>query len=193
MEKIISQKNRLSWLFILSGLIAFFFSFIITVEKIALVADPSYVPPCSINPLISCGNIMASWQASLFGFPNPLLGIAGFAIVTAIGFALLSGAQFKRRFWQGIQVGLTLATIFIYWLFFEAVFRIGSLCPYCMVVWFVTIPLFLYATFYNLKEGHLGFVITTKRWHRVAWMGLMYGIIFAAIIWKFWSYWGTFF
>lgn len=188
------KKNPLAYLFIITGIIAFFFSFLITIEKFALVADPNYIPPCSINPLISCGSVMASPQAELFGFPNPLLGIAGFAIVVTIGFALLSGARFKRWYWLGIQTGLTLAIIFIYWLFVQAVFHIGSLCPYCMVVWVVMIPLFYYTTAYNLKSGHLlGRSVQVRRWHNVAALTLMYGIIIGTIIYKFWSYWVTFF
>ena len=31
--------------------------------------------------------------------------------------------------------------VFIHWLIFQSLYRIGALCPYCMVVWAVTIPL----------------------------------------------------
>ncbi|PRC62285.1 hypothetical protein C6A85_03910, partial [Mycobacterium sp. ITM-2017-0098] len=30
---------------------------------------------------------------------------------------------------------------FVHWLIFQSLYRIGALCPYCMVVWAVTIPL----------------------------------------------------
>ena len=133
---------------------------------------------------------MASWQASLFGFPNPLLGITGFALVLAIGFALLSGANFKRWYWQGAQLGMTLAVIFVYWLFVQAVYYIGSLCPYCIIVWAATIPLFLYTTFYNLENGHLlGTAIPVKKWLRILLLLVMYGVIALAILIHFWTYW----
>ncbi|WP_442816071.1 vitamin K epoxide reductase family protein [Streptosporangium sp. NBC_01810] len=67
-------------------------AFTLSVEKIALLKDPAYVPTCSINPILSCGSVMITPQAEVFGFPNPLLGIAGFAIVTTTGAGLLAGA-----------------------------------------------------------------------------------------------------
>jgi hypothetical protein len=50
---------------------------VLAVERYALLADPAYVPTCSLNPVLNCGSIMASSQAEAFGFPNPLLGVAG--------------------------------------------------------------------------------------------------------------------
>ena len=155
MSKLKTIQKRLPYLYIIAGFISFVSAFIITLDKMKLMADPSYIPPCSINPVIGCGAVMQSWQASLFGFPNPLLGIAGFAIVITVGFAMLSGAKFKQWFWRGMEIGTFLATVFIYWLFYQAVFKIGSLCLYCMVVWAMTIPIFWYTLLANVKERRL--------------------------------------
>ncbi|TCN30649.1 vitamin K epoxide reductase family protein [Kribbella orskensis] len=94
-------------------------------------------------------------QAEAFGFPNPLLGIAGFAIVTTIGAALLAGASFRRLFWLGLQAGVTFGVVFVHWLIFQSLYRIQALCPYCMAVWAVTVPIFWYVTLHNLNRGHL--------------------------------------
>lgn len=172
--------KKLPWLLIVGGLIAFLFSFLITFEKNIILSDPNHVTPCDINPFISCGTVMRTAQASVFGFPNSLLGIAGFAIVATIGFALLSGAQFKRWFWLGTQAGLTFAVGFIFWLFFQSVFRIGALCPYCMGVWTVTIPMFVYVTAYNFPRFAP---------YALATMLSLYGIIIASIVYQFWAFW----
>ena len=38
--------------------------------------------------------------------------------------------------------------MFVHWLIFQSLYRIGALCPYCMVVWAVTISLLvMFATF----------------------------------------------
>lgn len=181
------------WLMIITGLIGFYFSFLITVEKMALVADPSHVPPCSIDPFISCGPVMLSWQAEVFGFSNSLIGIWGFSVVTTIGFALLAGARFKKWFWQGIQIGLTFALLFVYWLFYEIVYDIRMLCLYCMAVWAVTIPLFAYVTVYNLKEGHIKLPgKSTTQWaikHKHYLTALLYLIIIGVILFEFRDYW----
>lgn len=189
------HKNKpfLSYLFIITGLIGFFFAFLITVEKMAIVADPSHIPPCSIDPFISCGSVMKSWQAEVFGFSNSLIGIWGFTIVTTIGFALLAGAQFKKWFWKCTQLGLTFAILFVYWLFYQIIYDIRMLCLYCMAVWAVTIPLFVYATVYNLKEGNICLLgkrvdqwMIKKQHYLVA---FLYAIIIGVILYEFWSYW----
>ncbi len=192
--KKLNKKTQLAWLMILTGLPSLWASFTIMIEKIAIAADPTHVPPCSINPFISCGPVMESAQASVFGFPNPFIGIIGFSIVTTIGFALLAGADFKKWFWQGLQVGLTFAIGFVYWLFFQAVYEIGALCTYCMLVWTMTIPLFLCVTVYNIQEKHLfssvkGLNSSIKKWHVVLLLVLMYAVIIGAITHKFWTDW----
>lgn len=188
------MSKRLSYLFIVGGLIGVLFSGLITIEKMHLLQNADYVPPCDFNPFISCGTVMATPQASVFGFPNSLIGLVGFGIVTTIGFALLAGAQFQRWYWLGAQIGLTFAAGFIYWLFFQSVFRIGSLCPYCMVVWTVTLPMFWYATVHNMNEGHLsvppGVAKTTHAYRHFILAGLFL-IIVASIAYQFWPYWRT--
>ncbi|PJE19839.1 MAG: hypothetical protein CK431_30220, partial [Mycobacterium sp.] len=66
-----------AWWVLIGGVIGLLSSITLTVEKIELLRNPSYVPTCNINPIVSCGSVMVTKQASLLGFPNPLLGIAG--------------------------------------------------------------------------------------------------------------------
>ncbi|MCU0268584.1 MAG: vitamin K epoxide reductase family protein [Acidimicrobiales bacterium] len=142
-------------LFTVCGVIGFAAASVLLVEKVALLEDPSYVPSCSINPILSCGSIMRTEQAEVFGFPNPMIGIAGFAMVTTTGVAVLAGAAMRHWYWRGLQAGVTFGVVFVHWLAFQSLHRIGALCPYCMVVWAVTIPLFWYTTLYNLRSGRL--------------------------------------
>lgn len=185
------QKYPLSLLYIIGGTISLYASFIIMIEKLALYTDPAYVASCDINPLISCGAIMASPEASVFGFPNPLLGIASFAVVIALGVAIRAGAKFDRWYWRLIQLGMTFAIGFVYWLFYVAVFEIGALCLYCMVVWVLTIPLFLYTTVYNLRERNLFSALPRKvpGWLTVLTLVIMNLVIFLSIAYRFWDRW----
>ena len=111
------------------------------------------MPTCSINPILSCGSVMKTAQAEAFGFPNPIIGVAGFTVVLTTGAALLAGATFRRWFWLGLQAGVTFGIGFVHWLIFQSLYRIDALCPYCMVVWIVTIPIFLFVTLRNLRGG----------------------------------------
>ena len=85
----------LGWLLGVGGLIGFIASLVLSIERYKLLLDPSYVPSCSINPVISCGNIMSTSQAALLGFPNPFMGLAGFAALTMFGVFLISGVDRK--------------------------------------------------------------------------------------------------
>ncbi|MCG5212960.1 vitamin K epoxide reductase family protein [Streptosporangium sp. KLBMP 9127] len=186
----------LPWLLLVGGAIGLGSAFTLTVEKIALLKDPAYVPSCSINPVLSCGSVMTTPQAEVFGFPNPLLGIGAFAVVATVGAALLAGARPGRWFWLGLQAGVTFGVVFVHWLIFQSLYVIGALCPYCMLVWTVTIPIFLYVTLHNLRRrpflpagGHR-VVETMVGYHAVVVTVWFLGILTMIGV-RFWSYWST--
>lgn len=187
----------MAWVLVVGGLVGFGAAFTLLVEKIALLKDPSYVPSCSINPILSCGSIMQTDQAEAFGFPNPILGVAGFAAVTTVGVAVLAGATFRRWFWLGLQAGTVFGITFIHWLIFQSLYRIGALCPYCMVVWVVTGPLFWYTTLHNLQARRRPLPAPLRRAVRgaVAYHGVVltawYLLIIGLIANRFWDYWSS--
>src|SRR6478752_6660924 len=86
--------RSLPWLLLVGGLVGLVASFVLTVEKFSLATDSNYIPSCSINPVLNCGSVMSTEQASVFGFPNSLLGVVGFSVVAATGAGLLAGARF---------------------------------------------------------------------------------------------------
>lgn len=189
--------RAIGWVLAVGGAIGFLAAFVLAVEKITLLADPSYIPTCSINPVFSCGSVMSTPQAELFGFPNALLGIAGFAMVLTAGMAVLSGARPGRWFWLALQAGTTAGAIFVHWLIFQSLYRIGALCPYCMVVWAVTIPVFWYTTLHNLQAGHLPVAGRARRpvevasqYHAVVLTGWALSVL-ALIGVEFWLFWTT--
>lgn len=181
--------NRIvAWVLAVGGFVGLVASSVLTIEKIALLKDPFYVPTCSINPVLSCGSIMRTPQAEVFGFPNPLLGIAGFAVVTTLGVLLLAGVSLPSWVWIGLQVGVTFGVLFVHWLIFQSLYEIGALCPYCMVVWAVTIAVFWYTTLHNLHKGPE--VKAAIRYHSVV-LVVWYAAITVAVLQAFWSYWTT--
>lgn len=149
------RLNFLGWLLLICGIIGFAASFVLTVEKIHLLQNPAASPICDLNPVISCGSVMKTEQSSVFGFANSLIGVGAFAALVALGMALLAGAQFKKWFWWLIQAGMLFGLVFVHWLFFQSLYVIGSLCPFCMAVWVVTITSAWYITLYNLQAGNI--------------------------------------
>ena len=74
-----------AWWVLIAGVVGLVASMALTIEKFKLLLNPSYVPSCNINPIVSCGSVMTTPQASVLGFPNPLLGIIGFTVVVVTG------------------------------------------------------------------------------------------------------------
>ncbi|MDA3628915.1 vitamin K epoxide reductase family protein [Saccharopolyspora sp. WRP15-2] len=184
----------MGWLYVVGGLIGLAGSFALIVEKLEKLANPGYVPTCSINPIISCGSVMESAQAAVLGFPNPLIGVAAFPVVVTTGVAVLAGYRPPRWFWLGMQLGTTLAVAFIHWLIVQSLYSIGALCPYCMIVWVVTIPLFWYTTLHNLTAGNFGggksVGVALGGVHSVV-LVLWYLVIVVLVLLRFWDYWSS--
>jgi uncharacterized membrane protein len=190
------RHRALAWLYSIGGLIGLIAAFTLLVEKIELIKDPTYVPSCSINPILSCGSIMGTGQAELLGFPNPIIGVASFSILTTIGFALLAGATMHRWFWMGLQAGALAGVVFVHWLVFQSLYRIGALCPYCMVVWAVTIPIFWYTTLHVAKlraaaQPNGGAALGTLSSYHGVILTVWFLSITGLIAQRFWGYWVT--
>jgi uncharacterized membrane protein len=149
------RPRGLAVFLIVTGAIGWTASLILTIERIHKLMNPDAVLSCDVNPFISCGALFDQWQAALLGFPNPLLGVAGFVAPMAVGVGLLAGARFDAWFWRLFTAGVFGAWVFVTWLYTQSVFVIGVLCPYCMIVWAVTIPMFWYLLAWGLKRGIL--------------------------------------
>ena len=140
---------------VMGGIIGFGAAFALTLDKFQVLEHPSKALSCDFSVLVQCGKNLSSPEGSAFGFPNPVIGLAGFFAVIVVGMALLAGARFDRWFWIVFNLGLTFAIGFVAWLISQSIFDLHTLCPWCMVVWSVTIPLFLSVTFRNLSTGDI--------------------------------------
>ena len=189
--------RALAWLLLVGGILGAVAAGMLTIEKIALLSDAAYVPSCSLNPVLNCGSIMRTDQAEVFGFPNPLLGLAAFPVLAATGAGLLAGASYRRWFWLGLQAGVTLGAVFVAWLIFQSLYRINALCPYCMVVWAVVIPTFWAVAATNAARGTFGDPFRRTRvarslsYYQPVLIAATFVIIAALITERFWNYWST--
>lgn len=183
-----------AWWLLIAGVIGLVASMTLTVEKIDILRDPSYVPSCNINPILSCGSVMITPQASLLGFPNPLLGLVAFTVVVVTGLLALTKVPLPQWYWVGLTVGVLAGAIFVHWLIFQSLYRIGALCPYCMVVWVVTISLLVvvasiaYRPALRHRQSGPGWVVYQWRWSIAA---LWFTAVFLLSMARFWDYWST--
>jgi uncharacterized membrane protein len=144
-------SRGLGLLLTIGGAIGLLSAAILIVEKINFIEHPDKALSCDLNAFVSCGGVINTDQASAFGFPNPIIGVAGFAIVVTIGVLLLTGAKLPSFMWAGLQAGVLFGIAFITWLQVQSIYEIQKLCPWCMVVWTVTIPIFIWVTARNLR------------------------------------------
>jgi uncharacterized membrane protein len=135
--------------------------------------------------------VMVTPQASAFGFPNPLIGIVSFTIVVVTGVLAVAGVRLPRWYWVGLAAGTLLGVGFVHWLIFQSLYRIGALCPYCMVVWAVTIPLLVVVAsiaLQPLRSHALARGVYQWRWSLTA---LWFTGLLLLILVRFWDYWST--
>lgn len=196
--KTINLAKVLPYILIIGGIIGLIASFVITIEKLHILQNPAYQPSCSINPVVSCGPIMQSKQASAFGFPNPLIGLVGFGLVINVGVSILAGGKFKNWYWKLFNLGTLFGLLFVFWLIYQALFEIKGLCIYCIAVWIATIPIFLYTTLNNLQQNHIHLPNKFEKAkmflfrHHINILLLCYLAIALMIVVQFWYYWKTF-
>ena len=183
-----------AWWILLAGVLGLIASATLTVEKIEILINPAYVPSCNLNPVVACGSVMTTPQASAFGFPNSLIGIAAFAVVTVTGVLTVAKVPLPRWYWVGMTIGTLLGAVFVHWLIVQSLYRIGALCPYCMVVWVVTISLLVVVAsiaFRPAGDGTGGVVV--RELHRWRWSiaTIWFTAVFLLIVVRFWDYWST--
>ncbi|MCB0931049.1 MAG: vitamin K epoxide reductase family protein [Mycobacterium sp.] len=184
-------KRASAWWILIAGVIGFLSSADLLIEKIEMLKDPRYVPTCSINPVLACGSVINTPQASVFGPPNPLIGVGAFCVVIVTGVLAVNKVPLPRWYWVGLTIGTGLGVIFVQWLSYETLYAIGALCPYCMVVWSVTVPLFAVVApiaLQPLAGNPVARALYNWRWSLVA---LWFTAVILQILVRFWDYWST--
>lgn len=157
-RKFSQLRNSYKWIFgtmLFSACLSLLASFVLSVDALELAKNPAADLSCNINAAISCGAVGNSWQASLLGFPNAFLGMIAEAVVITIAVAGLGGTKFPRWFMAAAQGVYTIGLIFAYWLFYQSMFVIGALCPWCLLITLSTTLVFTSLTHYNILNNNL--------------------------------------
>jgi uncharacterized membrane protein len=145
----------LPWVIIVTGFLGLLASFMLTVDKFKILKDPNFIPECNLNPIFSCSSVMSQPQAEIWGIPNTIFGIIAFSAIITIGAAMLFGAKYNKRFWQLFQLGALGGLLGAGYLFFQGVYRIGAVCPWCALTWVSVIALNVYLLVWNLRTGNI--------------------------------------
>lgn len=176
---------------LLGGLVGWIASLELFIGKLFLLENPGSSLSCDINPFISCGSVMMTWQASAFGIPNMAIGLAGFAIMGVVGSLMISNVKLPQWFNWATLGGMTFAFGFVHFLSYSAIFVIRALCPWCMVVWAVVAPMFFVklANVIEDKQWHKQYKVLTVFRHWIVLTVVWYFLVALVIFWKFFQQW----
>lgn len=184
--------RELGILMTVGGLLGAWASVMLVLSHMTLLENPAAALACDVNPVVGCGSFVLSWQASLFGIPNAIIGAVAFASVLTVGVVMLSGARLPAWFWRALLAGATGAVGWVLWFQYQALTQLRGLCPYCLVVWAVTIALFVHLLARAAQAGHvpvgeqLRRTLVQDRWVAVA---VWYGLVTLAALVAFWDQW----
>lgn len=177
---------------LLGGALGLAAAFTLAVDKYRILEDPTFQPSCNLNPVLSCGSVMTTHQAEVFGFPNPLIGLVAFTVVIMVGVLVTARVPLPRWVLGGLAVGSVLGLVFVHWLAFQSLYRIGALCPWCMVVWSVVVPITVWTLLILARSLRPTATVAAHVWSArylvvLAW----YLLVFVLALVRFWSYWRT--
>ena len=190
-----TQYRSTPWILLFSGIIGLFAAFTLMQDKVAILSDPNYVPSCNINPVLSCGSVIVTDQASIFGFANPIIGLMTYSVVIALAVLLISRVVLPNWVWLGLNLGALGGLAFVVWLIFQSLYVIEALCPWCMVAWVGTILIFWVTTAENAQAGRftrsgtpgvISDVISSLRWILI---GSTFLVILALIFINWMDFW----
>ncbi|MCX4801005.1 vitamin K epoxide reductase family protein [Streptomyces sp. NBC_01214] len=187
-----AAPRGLAWLLAVTGAAGLLASWVITLDKFLLLEDPDFKPACSLNPVVSCGSVMASEQAEAFGFPNPMLGLVAYAVVVCVGAGLLAGARYRGWFWLGLNAGTLFGVGFCSWLMVQSLYEINALCLWCCLAWVATLLMFWAVTAHNVRTrtlpvpAPLRVFFTDFGWAPPA---LHVGVIGMLVLTRWWDFW----
>lgn len=145
-----SATPGLAWLLTIGGGLGLLAALLRTLEQLGLLGDRSGASSCSEGLVLGCEPV-----PTLLGTLNPLLGVAGFAMLCAVGAVLTTGVALSRVLWLGLQAGVTFGVVFVHGLVLANLSQLGRLCPYCLLAGAVMVPLFWYTTVHTISRGWL--------------------------------------
>jgi uncharacterized membrane protein len=129
------KEHAISYVVLLcASVLALLASFQLSIDKQHIAEHPEVGLSCSINAILNCASVMKTPQASLLGFPNSWLGLMGFSVLLFVAIAGLMGTHFSRNTWRFLTIGVISALCFAFWLFFDSVYVIQILCPWCLAM-----------------------------------------------------------
>lgn len=149
------SNTRIFGVMLIAAAASLLAAFVLSIDAVKLAANPTGQLACDVNAILSCGTVGTSWQAHAFAFPNAFLGLIFESMVITMALIGISGVKLPRWLAVAEQGIYLLAFAFACWLFYQSMFVIGALCPWCMVITYCTMFVLLALLHYNIREDNI--------------------------------------
>ncbi len=138
------------------------------VERVALAQNANANLLCDINGTFACGNVLTSWQSSVFGpIPNAAIGLSVFALTLGVAGAGLLGSALAKAAWGAATFFAGFMAAFTVWFLAQTAFVIGSVCLYCLVIG--TMVLLINLSWWRIGE-RLGYLTGNRFLDGAGWL-----------------------
>ena len=153
----ISPPRALAVFWIVAGVLGWIVSFLLYLEYVGQLTDADPIVSCEFGVIITCGPNLLAPAGNLLGFTNAIIGITLFTGPVYAGVsALAAPAGLRIWYWRVYSLFVLAGFLLVHYFAWRSIFEFGSLCPWCMVVWLVTIPLFWFTLGWSLRDGVWG-------------------------------------
>jgi uncharacterized membrane protein len=195
----LTWNKALPYYALFAGVVGAIASLALSVDKLKLLEDPNYDPACDINPILSCGSVMESAQASAFGIPHSFFGLIIFGALIAFGVLLIAGGKFASWLWHIASVVAFFGFLGVLYLAYQSFFELNTLCPWCMVVWVVSVPVFMGIISYDIRNNinlkklkplQARFLTFVEK-ENVLIMFILLMVYLLLVLTRFWDYWSS--
>lgn len=189
---LLGASRAYGWLLVVCAAVGIAAAWVLIRAEITIIREPLAQLTCDINPLVSCGASLDTWQGNLLGVPNAFVGVMAFSVLLCLGVLVVSGVRLPRWTWMAMSLACLGAAGFIGWFLTQSIVSFGRLCPWCMVIWAVTIPVVCATWGEAAGNGALGLSADAgARVWRVRWWlcALAYLAVVVTVLVAFWDGW----
>jgi uncharacterized membrane protein len=178
----IRPPRGLAVFWIVAGALGGLVSFLLFLEYIGQLTDTEPIVSCTFGVVVTCGPNLLSPGGNLLGFTNAIIGIVMFGGPVYAGVsALAAPAGLRAWYWRVFGLFVLGGFALVHFFAWRSVFEYGSLCPWCMIVWLVTIPLFWFTLGWSLRDGVWGSAARRVGAWLLAWAPLLTIVDYAII------------